>query len=136
VRLKPFPRRNIEAVMDEVRQKVGGQVPGLEIELARLMEDLIGDLTAVPQPIEGADGAAAGKPAWGDARNTGAAPCGSSPRRRRSALAIGWLDARRIVWPRCERRNPTIPERGWDASLWLPRPIAAADSTCAAMTVG
>jgi len=52
VRLKPFPRRNIEAVMDEVRQKVEGQVPGLEIELAQLMEDLIGDLTAVPQPIE------------------------------------------------------------------------------------
>ena len=28
------------------------QVPGLDIELAQLMEDLIGDLTAVPQPIE------------------------------------------------------------------------------------
>ncbi len=27
-------------------------MPGLEIELAQLMEDLIGDLTAVPQPIE------------------------------------------------------------------------------------
>ena len=52
VRLKPLPRRDIEAVMDEVRKKVEGQVPGLEIELAQLMEDLIGDLTAVPQPIE------------------------------------------------------------------------------------
>lgn len=28
------------------------QVPGLEVEMALLMEDLIGDLTAVPQPIE------------------------------------------------------------------------------------
>ena len=27
-------------------------MPGLEIETAQLMEDLIGDLTAVPQPIE------------------------------------------------------------------------------------
>ena len=27
-------------------------MPGVEIELAQLMEDLIGDLTAVPQPIE------------------------------------------------------------------------------------
>ncbi len=27
-------------------------MPGLKIELAQLMEDLIGDLTAVPQPIE------------------------------------------------------------------------------------
>ncbi|MEA2660142.1 MAG: hypothetical protein QOF64_2893, partial [Candidatus Binatota bacterium] len=52
VRLKPRPRRDIEAVMDEVRQKIERGVPGLEIELAQLMEDLIGDLTAVPQPIE------------------------------------------------------------------------------------
>ena len=27
-------------------------VPGLEIEMSQLMEDLIGDLTSVPQPIE------------------------------------------------------------------------------------
>ena len=52
VRLKPLPRRDIETVMDEVRQKVEREVPGLQIELAQLMEDLIGDLTAVPQPIE------------------------------------------------------------------------------------
>ncbi|QDZ07929.1 efflux RND transporter permease subunit [Sphingomonas panacisoli] len=45
-------RRDIEEVMAEVRQKVQEQVPGLEIETAQLMEDLIGDLTAVPQPIE------------------------------------------------------------------------------------
>ena len=52
IRLKAMPRRPIGAVMDEVRQKVHHRVPGLEIELAQLMEDLIGDLTAVPQPIE------------------------------------------------------------------------------------
>ena len=52
VRLKPLPRRPVEAVMDDVRQKVEAQVPGLNIEMAQLMEDLIGDLTAVPQPIE------------------------------------------------------------------------------------
>ncbi len=27
-------------------------MPGIQIEMAQLMEDLIGDLTAVPQPIE------------------------------------------------------------------------------------
>ncbi|HJV35441.1 efflux RND transporter permease subunit, partial [Geomonas sp.] len=52
IRLKPLPRRPIEEVMDEIRGKVEKQVPGLQIELAQLMEDLIGDLTAVPQPIE------------------------------------------------------------------------------------
>ncbi len=52
VRLKPLPRRPIDEVMDEVRGEVERKVPGLEIEMALLMEDLIGDLTAVPQPIE------------------------------------------------------------------------------------
>ena len=45
-------RRNIEEVMSEIAGKVQTQVPGLEVETAQLMEDLIGDLTAVPQPIE------------------------------------------------------------------------------------
>ncbi len=52
VRLKPPPREDIEVVMDKVRRRVEHSVPGLEIEMAQLMEDLIGDLTAVPQPIE------------------------------------------------------------------------------------
>ncbi|WP_031436734.1 efflux RND transporter permease subunit [Methylobacter tundripaludum] len=52
VRLKPLPRRSLDEVMDSVREQIGMQVPGLSIELAKLMEDLIGDLTAVPQPIE------------------------------------------------------------------------------------
>lgn len=52
IRLKRHGRRPIEEVMDEVRTKVQANVPGLEIETAQLMEDLIGDLTAVPQPIE------------------------------------------------------------------------------------
>lgn len=52
VRLKPLPRRSLNEVMDSVREQIGIQVPGLSIELAKLMEDIIGDLTAVPQPIE------------------------------------------------------------------------------------
>jgi CzcA family heavy metal efflux pump len=52
VRLKPFPRSPIAEVMDRVRTEVERSVPGLHIEMAQLMEDLIGDLTAVPQPIE------------------------------------------------------------------------------------
>lgn len=52
VRLKSRGRRHIETVMNEVREKVQGSVPGVDIETAQLMEDLIGDLTAVPQPIE------------------------------------------------------------------------------------
>ena len=52
VRLKSLPRRPIETVMDDVRNRIEHSVPGLQIEMALLMEDLIGDLTAVPQPIE------------------------------------------------------------------------------------
>lgn len=52
IHLKPGPRRDVETVMAEIRRKVEVQVPGLDIETAQLMEDLIGDLTAVPQPIE------------------------------------------------------------------------------------
>ena len=52
IRLKPLPRRSIDEIMDEIRGKIEQTVPGVKIELALLMEDLIGDLTAVPQPIE------------------------------------------------------------------------------------
>ena len=52
VRLKPFPRAPIGTVMEQVRAQVDQTVPGLKIEMDQLMEDLIGDLTAVPQPIE------------------------------------------------------------------------------------
>ena len=52
IHLKPFPRPAIEHVMEEVRKEVEHAVPGLQIETAQLMEDLIGDLTGVPQPIE------------------------------------------------------------------------------------
>jgi multidrug efflux pump subunit AcrB len=52
VRLKGGSRRPIDAVMADIRQKIDTDVPGLQVETAQLMEDLIGDLTAVPQPIE------------------------------------------------------------------------------------
>jgi len=52
IRLKPPPRRPIEAVMTEVQDKVDQAIPGLHVATAQLMEDLIGDLTAVPQPVE------------------------------------------------------------------------------------
>lgn len=52
IRLRPPPRRPIGTVMDDVRARIDAGVPGLDIDMLQLMEDLIGDLTAVPQPIE------------------------------------------------------------------------------------
>ncbi|MGC1548282.1 MAG: efflux RND transporter permease subunit [Rhodanobacter sp.] len=52
IRLKDGARPDAEEVMEQIRSQVEAKVPGLDIELAQLMEDLIGDLTEVPQPIE------------------------------------------------------------------------------------
>jgi CzcA family heavy metal efflux pump len=52
VRLKSGKRRPIFDVMSDLRGRIENEVPGLNVEMAQLMEDLIGDLTAVPQPIE------------------------------------------------------------------------------------
>ncbi|HOV18886.1 efflux RND transporter permease subunit [Ottowia sp.] len=52
VRLKPPPRRPIDEVMADVQSQIDQNVPGVAAEMAQLMEDMIGDMTAVPQPIE------------------------------------------------------------------------------------
>lgn len=52
VRLKPLPRMPIEPIIENLRGEIEQKVPGLQIEFAQLMEDMIGDLTAVPQPVE------------------------------------------------------------------------------------
>ncbi|WP_394752759.1 efflux RND transporter permease subunit [Crenothrix sp.] len=52
IKLKPMPRRSLDDIMDSMRSEILTHVPGLEIEMAKLMADMIGDLTAVPQPIE------------------------------------------------------------------------------------
>ncbi|MGN8157986.1 efflux RND transporter permease subunit [Salinisphaera sp. SWV1] len=51
-RLTPLPRPSTEAVMAQVRQAIQQQVPGLDIDLYQLIEDEIGDLTSVPEPID------------------------------------------------------------------------------------
>ena len=52
VRLKSGKRRPVDQVMEDIRGRIEREVPGLSIEMAQLLEDLIGDLTAVPQPVE------------------------------------------------------------------------------------
>ncbi|HZU63121.1 MAG TPA: efflux RND transporter permease subunit [Novosphingobium sp.] len=52
VKLKPGHARPTEEVAAAIAAEVARQVPGVDVEVAQLMEDLIGDLTAVPQPIE------------------------------------------------------------------------------------
>ena len=52
VKLHAGKRRPVGDVIDSVRHAIATQVPGIEVSFAQLMEDLIGDLTAVPQPVE------------------------------------------------------------------------------------
>jgi Cation/multidrug efflux pump len=52
IRLKPFPRPSIQRIMNNIRKKIRAKVPGIHIEMAQLVEDMIGDLIGTPQPIE------------------------------------------------------------------------------------
>ena len=52
VRLKPFPRKPISEVMDDVRKQIEHTIPGLHIDMHQLLGDMIGDFTGVPQPID------------------------------------------------------------------------------------
>ncbi|RDS79707.1 AcrB/AcrD/AcrF family protein [Dyella monticola] len=52
VRLKQGSRPSTDTVMNGIRTQVEENVPGLDVDVAQLMEDMIGDLIAVPEPIE------------------------------------------------------------------------------------
>nr|WP_225737416.1 efflux RND transporter permease subunit [Dyella acidiphila] len=52
VRLKNGARPSTEEVMNDIREQAQAKVPGLDVDVSQLMEDMIGDLVAVPQPIE------------------------------------------------------------------------------------
>ncbi len=52
VRLKPDRTRDIDDIMDDLRAKILGNVPGVRIEFAQVIQDLIGDLSGTPEPVE------------------------------------------------------------------------------------
>lgn len=52
VKLKPDRSRSIDDVMEEVRSKVHQAEPVLDIELLQLLQDMIGDLSNSPEPVQ------------------------------------------------------------------------------------
>lgn len=52
VRLKRDRDRGIEEIISDVRAKVNQQYPQLDVEFIQVLQDLIGDLTSSPEPIE------------------------------------------------------------------------------------
>ena len=52
VRLKPNRKRSIEEIIAEVRGKIQQREPQLDIEFTQVLEDMIGDLSNSPEPIQ------------------------------------------------------------------------------------
>ncbi|WP_297395719.1 efflux RND transporter permease subunit [Acidiferrobacter sp.] len=52
VLLKTYPRPSVWRIMARVRREIHERVPGLKISMDQPMQDLIGDLTGAPQPVE------------------------------------------------------------------------------------
>lgn len=52
IKLKSGLRQNVEDIMRNLRTEIQNKIPGISVETAQLMEDMIGDLTSVPEPIE------------------------------------------------------------------------------------
>jgi CzcA family heavy metal efflux pump len=52
VKLKRGKRRDVAVVIDELRKKIRNDYPQLDIEFPQVLQDMIGDLTNSPEPIE------------------------------------------------------------------------------------
>jgi multidrug efflux pump subunit AcrB len=52
VKLKARRRRGVEEIIEQVRRMVERQEPALQVEFTQLLQDMIGDLTSAPEPIE------------------------------------------------------------------------------------
>jgi CzcA family heavy metal efflux pump len=52
VKLKRKRKRGVDDVIADVREKVNDRLPMLQVEFPQLLQDMIGDLTSVPEPIE------------------------------------------------------------------------------------
>ena len=52
VKLKQNRSRSVEEVMEEARSKITQSEPALDIEFAQLLQDMIGDLSNAPEPVQ------------------------------------------------------------------------------------
>jgi multidrug efflux pump subunit AcrB len=52
VKLKQHRSRGIEEIMAEAREKIRQQEPVLEVEFIQVLQDMIGDLTGAPEPVQ------------------------------------------------------------------------------------
>jgi multidrug efflux pump subunit AcrB len=52
VKLKPKRKRDIEEIMADIRADIKREEPALDVEFTQVLQDMIGDLTSAPEPIQ------------------------------------------------------------------------------------
>ena len=52
VQLKPSRSRTTDAIVADVRSQIAAAEPGIHIEFGQILQDMIGDLTSAPQPVD------------------------------------------------------------------------------------
>src|ERR1700682_41653 len=52
VKLKKDRKRAVDEVIADVREKVAKREPMLQVEFIQLLQDMIGDLTSAPEPVQ------------------------------------------------------------------------------------
>src|SRR5437879_8535532 len=52
VKLKKDRKRAIDDVMEDVRAKVNAEEPAVRVEFVQVLQDMIGDLTSEPEPVQ------------------------------------------------------------------------------------
>jgi multidrug efflux pump subunit AcrB len=52
ITLKPHRKRSIDAIMDDLRDSIQKEVPGVDVDFHQVLQDLIGDLSGAPSPVE------------------------------------------------------------------------------------
>ena len=52
LRLRRGKRRDADEIADDLRQRIAASAPAVDVEFGQLVEDVIGDLTTNPEPVE------------------------------------------------------------------------------------
>ena len=54
VKMKPLSqrKRSTEEVMDDLRQQIAQNIPGVDVEFTQILQDMLGDLEGSPEPVE------------------------------------------------------------------------------------
>ena len=52
VKLNRKRRRSVDQIMEDLRQKINQQEPGVDVEFTQVLQDMIGDLSNAPEPIQ------------------------------------------------------------------------------------